>query len=93
MQVTESFKKSDVLDESKLEHVLEELNYYQINQYAVSAYSSRDTNHEHWAAMPIAKLNLRQLDAPIKFGLKMEDFQDSLDSKDNDGNECDQSTS
>ena len=47
----------------------------------------------NWAAMPIAKLNLRQLDAPIKFGLKMEDFQDSLDSKDNDGNECDQSTS
>ena len=41
----------------------------------------------------IANLNLCQLDALIKFGLKMEDFQDSLDSKNNDDNQCDQSTS
>ena len=90
VQVTESFKKSDALDENKSEHVLEELNNYQIDQYAVSVYSSRGTNLERWAAMRIVKLNLCQLDAPIKFGLKMED---SLDSKNNDNNECDQSTS
>ena len=41
VQVTESFKKSDVVDENKIEDVLEELNNYQIDQYAVSAYSSR----------------------------------------------------
>ena len=42
--------------------------------------------------MPIAKLNLCQLDGPIKFGLKMEDCQNSLDSESNDDNERDQST-
>ena len=73
--------------------MLKELNSYQIDQYAVSAYSSSGTNHEHWAAMRIAKLNLCQLDAPIKFGLKMEGFQDCLDSENNDDNECYQSTS
>ena len=87
------FKKSDALDENKSEHVLEELNNYQIDQYAVSAYSFRGTNLERWAAMRIVKLNLCQLDTPIKFGLKMEDFQDSLDSENNDNTECDQSTS
>ena len=93
VEVTESFKKSDVLDEKKLEHVLEELNNYQIDQYVVSAYSSRGTDHERWAAMRIAKQNLCQFDAPIKFGLKMEDFQNSLDSENNDDNDCNQSTS
>ena len=44
-------------------------------------------------SMQIAKLNLCQLDAPTKFGLKMEDSQDSLNSKNNGDNECDQSTS
>ena len=72
--------------------MLEESNNYQIDQYAVSAYSSRGTDHERWAAMRIGKLNLCQLDAPIKFGLKMEDFQDSLHSENNHDNECDQST-
>ena len=71
LEVTESFKKSDVLDEIKLEHMLEELNNYQIDQQAVTAYSSRGTNHESQTAVRIAKLNLCQLDAPIKFGLKM----------------------
>ena len=56
-------------------------------------YSSRGADQEHWVAMSIAKLNLCQLDAPIKFGLKMEDFQDSLDSENNNDNERDQSTS
>ena len=32
LEVTESLKKSDVLDEIKLEHMLEELNNYQIDQ-------------------------------------------------------------
>ena len=93
VEVAESFKTTDVLDENKLEHLLKELNSYQIDQYAVSAYSSSGTNHEHWAAMRIAKLNLCQLDAPVKFGLKMEGFQDCLDSENNDDNECYQSTS
>ena len=93
VQVTESFRKSDGLDENKLEHVLEELNNYQIDQYAVSAYSSRGTDHERWAAMRIAKLNLCQLDAPIKFDLKMEDFQNNLDSENNGDNDCNQSSS
>ena len=61
VEVGESFKKTNVLDENKLGHVLKELNSYQIDQYVVSAYSSSGTDHEHWAAMRIAKLNLCQL--------------------------------
>ena len=89
VQVTESLKKSDVLDEKKLEYV----SNYQIDQYAVSAYSSRGIDHECWAAMGIAELNFCQSGAPMKIGLKMEDFQNSLGSENNDGNDCNQSTS
>ena len=47
VEVAESFKKTDVLDENKLEHLLKELNSYQIDQYAVSAHSFSGTDHEH----------------------------------------------
>ena len=69
---------------------LKESNNYQINQHAVSAYSSRGTDHESWAAMRIAKC---RLDTPMKISLKMEDIQKCLDSENNDNNVCDQSTS
>ena len=71
---------------------LKDSNNYQINQHSVSAYSSRGIDHESWAAIRIAKLNLCRLDTPMKISLKMEDFQESLDSENNDNNVCDQST-
>ena len=73
--------------------MLEELNNHQIDQYSVSAYSSRSTDHERWVAIRIAKLNLCQLNAPKTSGLKKEDFQDCLDSENNDNNECGYETS
>ena len=73
--------------------MIKELNDYQIDQYAVSAYSSSGTDHERWTAKRIAKLNLCQPDVPIKFDLKKEDFQDCLDSDSNGDNKCDQSAS
>ena len=55
----------------------------------MSVYSSSGTDHKRWAAMRIPKLTLCQLDAPIKFGSKMEDWQDSLGSGSNKDNGCD----
>ena len=73
--------------------MLKVLNDYEINEFAISAYCSKGTDYERWIAMQIPKSNLCQLDGPVKFSLTKEDCQDSMHSENNDGNECDQSTS
>ena len=66
--------------------ICQKSNRYQIGQCVVSVYSSSGTDHKRWAAMRIPKLTLCQLDTPIKFGSKMEDWQDSLGSGSNNDN-------